>query len=51
MQKMHSLSKEEIVEREEALKSKTTKYFYDEDGNEYWYSRADMKKHYTKMEG
>lgn len=41
----------EILERESALESEKTKYFYDENGDEYWYSRADMKKHYTKMEG
>lgn len=29
---------------------KRTQYFYDDNGNEYWYGE-DKKKHYTKDEG
>lgn len=47
----NTLDKQEQREREEALKSEKTKYFYDENGNEYWWSKADYKKHYTKEEG
>lgn len=47
----NTLTDIEIMEREEALKAESTKYFYDDNGNEYWYSRADMKKHYTREEG
>lgn len=28
-----------------------TLYFYDDDGNEYWYSQEDGKRHYTRDEG
>lgn len=28
-----------------------TMYFYDDDGDEYWYSEKDYKRHYTREEG
>lgn len=48
---MQKLDTQEQREREEALKSDKTKYFYDENGNEYWWSKDDYKKHYTREEG
>lgn len=28
-----------------------TEYFFEENGDEYWYQTNDFKKHYTKIEG
>lgn len=33
------------------LQTGETKYFYDENGDEYWYQNSDNKRHYTRIEG
>ena len=42
-------------ERDLALEHKRQtgqeKYFYDDDGNEYWYTEKDTMRHYTRNEG
>lgn len=42
-------------QRQEALKYQretgTTKYLFDDDGNEYWYQENDTRRHYTRDEG